>query len=98
MSQKQKRDIKTAQEKVRAELRNQIDAVKNEMARAKAEWERERKKLILEHDSALANLKNELEDQGLDELRDVKDKAEKASRKRLADKDAHWQQKIDELV
>ena len=60
------------------------------MARSKAEWEREKKKIILEQDSALANLKNELEDQGLDELRDVKDKAEKSSRKRLADKDAHW--------
>ena len=43
---KNKREIKTAQEKVRAELRNQIDAVKNDQARAKAEWERDRKKLL----------------------------------------------------
>lgn len=38
--------MKQREERVRAEMRNQVDAVKNEMARAKVEWERERKKMM----------------------------------------------------
>ena len=40
-------------EKVRSELRNQLDTVKNEMAKAKAEWTREKKRLVMEHDSSV---------------------------------------------
>lgn len=40
-------------EKVRAEMRNQLDTVKNELAKAKAEWQRERKKIINDHEEAI---------------------------------------------
>jgi hypothetical protein len=36
--------VKANGDKVRAEMRNQIDNVKNDMAKAKADWEREKKK------------------------------------------------------
>jgi hypothetical protein len=37
-AQKIKKSSEKAVEKVRAEMRNQLDTVKNELAKAKAEW------------------------------------------------------------
>jgi hypothetical protein len=34
-------------------MRNQIDSVRNEMAKAKAEWEREKKKLLTDHETSI---------------------------------------------
>ena len=56
--QKGRRDVKTAQEKVRADMKNQIDAVKNELASSKAVWEREKKKIMQEHDNNMNSLRN----------------------------------------
>jgi hypothetical protein len=47
------RAIDKAVEKVRSDLRNQIDSVKNELAKAKADWQRERKKLVQEHETSV---------------------------------------------
>ena len=38
MKKEKEKGIEKAVEKVRAELRNQNDAIKNEFAKAKAEW------------------------------------------------------------
>lgn len=51
---KQKKDLKTAAEKARAELKNATDAVKNEMARMRAEMELSKKKLITDHTNELS--------------------------------------------
>jgi len=45
--------LKSAQEKAKAETRNQVDQVKNEVAKMKAEMERERKKLAGDNQSLL---------------------------------------------
>jgi len=45
--------VEKAVEKVRAELRNQNDEIKNGFAREKAEWQRDRKRLIQEHENVL---------------------------------------------
>ena len=45
--------IEKAVEKVRSDLRNQLDGVKNELAKAKADWAREKKRLQSEHESTL---------------------------------------------
>lgn len=37
-------------------MRNQVDSVKNEMARAKAEWAREKKKLVIDHQESLSGV------------------------------------------
>ena len=58
LTQKHKKDIKTAQEKLRAEGKNSLDAAKNDMARAKVDWDREKKKLIQEHEDQMNQLRN----------------------------------------
>ena len=83
LTQKHKKDIKTAQEKLRAEMKNQVDAAKNDMARAKCDWDREKKKLIQEHESQMNQLRNQLEDENMEELRESKEKADKQFKKRL---------------
>lgn len=83
LTQKHKKDIKTAQEKLRAEMNNSLDAVKNDTARAKCDWDREKKKLIQEHENQMNQLRNELEDENMEELRASKEKADKQFKKRL---------------
>ena len=48
-------------------MKNQIDAVKNELASSKAVWEREKKKILQEQDSNMNSLRNQLEDEALEE-------------------------------
>ena len=64
-------------------MKNQIDAVKNELASSKAVWEREKKKILQEHDSNMNSLRNQLEDEALEEQRLSKEKADKIFKKRL---------------
>lgn len=51
--------MKSSQDKGRAELRNQLDALKNEHARAKSDWEREKKRLLSDFDATLERLKRD---------------------------------------
>jgi len=97
LTQKHKKDIKAAQEKLRAEMKNQVDAVKNDMARAKCDWDREKKKLIQEHENQMNQLRNQLEDESMEELRASKEKADKQFKKRLQDKESLWQAKFEEI-
>ena len=83
LTQKHKKDVKAAQEKIRAEMNNALDAVKNDMARAKCDWDREKKKLIQEQEDQMSQLKNRLEDENMEESRVAKEKAEKQFKKRL---------------
>ena len=46
------KETEKAVEKVRSELRNQIDAIKCELAKAKSDWQRERKKITSDHEEA----------------------------------------------
>ena len=69
--------IDKAVEKVRADLRNQLDGVKNELAKAKADWTREKKRLQNEHESTLNSSQRENEVEKEAELRAQKEKLEK---------------------
>ena len=48
-----------AVEKVRADLRNQLDAVKNELAKARADWTREKKRMTMDHETAVEDRQKE---------------------------------------
>jgi hypothetical protein len=60
-----------------------VDAVKNDMARAKSDWEREKKKLNSEHENAINMLRSQMEDDSQEEIRLAKEKADKQFKKRL---------------
>jgi len=45
-------------------MRNQVDHVRNELVKAKADWERERKRISSEHQDEFEQLKQEMEEKG----------------------------------
>jgi hypothetical protein len=55
--------MKIAAEKARAELKNATDAVKNEMARAKAEMDLSKKKLVTEYTNELTQIRAQVEEE-----------------------------------
>lgn len=80
---KSKKSNEKAVEKVRAEMRNQLDTVRNELAKAKAEWQRERKKIMNEHEEALSAQQRDTDLNKDSDVRATRDKVEKVWRKRL---------------
>lgn len=94
---KHKKEIKAAQEKLKAELMNKVDDVKNDLARAQAEWDRERKKLITETEIRSQDARS-LAEEGIEErLRAAKDKADKLSKRKLLEQDQEWEEKYNGL-
>ena len=81
------RAIDKAVEKVRSDLRNQIDSVKNELAKAKADWQRERKKLVQEHETSIESTQKDQEMEKDTEIRQVKEKTEKIWKKKLDERE-----------
>ena len=71
-------------------MKNNVDAVKNDQIKTKCDWDREKKKLISEHETQIEDLKNQLEDDQMSEVRQAKDKADKAFKKKLQEKEALW--------
>lgn len=59
---KHKQALKNAVDKAKVDQRNQVDAVKNDLAKAKADSEREKKKLILENLTQVELVLREAED------------------------------------
>ena len=80
---KSKKSNEKAVEKVRAEMRNQLDTVRNELAKAKAEWQRERKKIMNDHEEALSTQQRDTDLNKDSDVRATRDKVEKVWRKRL---------------
>lgn len=62
MQNKHKQQMKQKEEKARAETRNQVDVVKNEMARLRVEYEREKKRLLSEAEDRLEQYKRQAEE------------------------------------
>ena len=89
--------VEKAVEKVRADLRNQLDSVKNEFAKAKADWARDRKRIVSDHESALSSLQKESEIEKEAELRAQKEKIEKQWRKKLDDREKALEERISEV-
>jgi hypothetical protein len=56
LNTKHKTALRAAQDKAKSEGRNQLDQVKNELARARAEFEREKKKISQDHASQVGTL------------------------------------------
>jgi hypothetical protein len=69
--------VEKAVEKVRIDLKNQMDGLKNEHAKAKADWQRERKKLLSDHEEATSAIYQEVEASRDNEVRQAKDRVEK---------------------
>lgn len=91
------RSIEKAVEKVRADLRNQLDGVKNELAKGKAEWSREKKRMLMEHETTLDERVKELEFERDTESKAAKDRSEKLWRKKLDDREAALEERLHEL-
>ena len=89
--------VEKAVEKVRADLRNQLDNVKNEFAKAKADWARDRKRLVSDHENNLNSQKKEAEIEREAELRAHKEKIEKQWRKKLDDREKALEERIGEI-
>ena len=68
-------------------MKNNVDAVKNDFARAKAEWERERKKLTGERDEDSIKLREQLELEMGKEIKEAKERNDKLLKKKLQDKE-----------
>jgi|LauGreDrversion4_2_1035121.scaffolds.fasta_scaffold478644_2 hypothetical protein len=66
--------LKNVQDKAKAEARNQVDSVKNELAKARADFERDKKKLILDHQCQLELVLRDAEDKFDIELKQAKEK------------------------
>ena len=84
-------------EKVRSDLRNQLDTVKNELAKAKAEWAREKKRLVMEHDSSVEDRQREIEIEHEAEVKAMKEKTEKLWKKKFDEREAVLEERLKEL-
>ena len=91
------RAVDKAVEKVRADLRNQLDGVKNELAKGKAEWVREKKRMVMEHETAIDERVKELEFERDTESKAAKDRIEKVWRKKLEDREASLEERMQEM-
>jgi uncharacterized protein YpuA (DUF1002 family) len=68
---------------MKVDILNATDAVKNELAKSKADWEREKRKIVIEKENDLNILRNKMEEESIDEMRQNKEKADKQFKKRL---------------
>ena len=76
---------------MRSDLRNQLDAVKNEAAKSKADWEREKKRIARDHENHFAQVESEWTSIKDTELRQAKEKTEKLWRKKLDDRERDYE-------
>ena len=60
-----------------------MDGVKNEMARARVEAERERKRMVMEFEDRVEHMKREAEERLAEEVKATQTKHEKSLKKRL---------------
>ena len=67
------------------------------MARARVEWERERKKLMQEAEERVERAKREAEGHGAEEVKATRDKLERLMKKRLEEEAKEHQLKLDNL-
>jgi hypothetical protein len=72
--QKGKKDLKSAQEKARVDTLNATEGLKNELAKAKVEWERERKKICSDSEDELNRQRATLDEEMRFEMKETKDK------------------------
>ena len=91
------RAVEKAVEKVRADLRNQLDSVKNDLAKQKAEWTREKKRLIMDHENVLEEKTKEAELERETESKQVKERIEKTWKKRFDDREATLEERLRDL-
>lgn len=69
--------------------------MKNELARARADFERDRKKQALDSQCQLELALREAEDRADIEMKQAREKLERAHKKRLEDRDREWQSKLE---
>jgi len=81
--ERQRAAQKAREERARAETRNAVDGVKNEMARARVEGERDRKRLVQEFEDRVEHMKREAEERLAEEVKGTQTKHEKSLKKRI---------------
>jgi hypothetical protein len=92
-----KKEKEKALEKVRADSRNQVDSVKNEMARAKAEWARDKKKMGIEYQESLSVAQRDADVQKDSDIVSAREKVDKSWRKRLEEREKDFDKQITQL-
>jgi hypothetical protein len=75
-------------------MRNSIDTVKNDMARQKCEFEREKKKIQNDHENIFACQRREIEEERDSEIRSQNTKNEKFWKKKSDDREKEIKRKI----
>ena len=97
LKREKERAVEKAVEKVRSDLRNQLDGVKNDLAKGKAEWSREKKRTVMEHETTLEERVKELEFERETEVKAAKDRTEKLWRKKLDDRELVLEERLRDL-
>lgn len=97
LKREKERAVDKAVEKVRADLRNQLDSVKNDLAKAKAEWAREKKRLVMEHENQVDEKTKESELDRDAETKAIKDKTDKYWKKKFDEREVTLEERLKEL-
>ena len=82
---------------MRADLRNQLDSVKNDTAKAKAEWTREKKRMLMDHDTLVEDKIKESELERDTEIKANKERIDKVWKKKFDDREATLEERLKEL-
>ena len=97
LKREKERAIDKAVEKIRSDLRNQLDTVKNELAKGKAEWAREKKRMQMEHETAVEDKLKEGEFDRDAEIKAAKEQIERTWKKKFADREAVLEERLKDL-
>lgn len=91
------RAVEKAVEKIRSDLRNQLDTVKNDLAKAKAEWARDKKRLVMDHENAIEEKQKDSEMDRDTEVKAVKERTEKLWKKKFEEREAVLEERLKDL-
>ena len=97
LKREKERAVDKAVEKVRADLRNQLDTVKNDLAEGKADWTREKKRLVMDHETAVEERQKEGEFERDAEVKAAKERIEKLWKKKFEEREAVLEERLKEL-
>ena len=78
-------------------MRNQLDTVKNDLAKGKAEWTREKKRLVMDQETAIEDKAKEDEIDREAEAKAAKERVEKIWKKKFDDRETVLEERLKDL-
>lgn len=97
LKREKERAVDKAVEKIRSDLRNQLDTVKNDLAKAKAEWVREKKRLVMDHEAVLEERQKENEMDKDADVKAMKERTEKLWKKKFEEREKALEERLRDL-